>query len=803
MLSDSKLRYLTLVAFAIVTFISLAFTGILHISSFQKNYTISLISGYRLSGAEIVRKIEYAVRYGKPLENFHGIEALLNEVREDFPNVREVQVISTQQEILFNQDGPVTGQFVAEELHALAAFSPGGEGENFQYMRAEDSYNVLLPIRDRDEAWIGTLNLVFPQEVISSRTDYYSMLLLRYLVMLALTGMLILILINRFVSFTTAAKPVSVSKDHNIQLEPLPSFTADGLQINKKVFMTVLLLLLGLMQLAYGWISYSVFKEAYLENSRNNAILVSGIVQKDIESVVQKGVSYHELYRLEDYLGRIVGSIPEVENIYLSGEQHGSSGEEPFLNIALAADGEQNRMQLRVDLSHSYLNSRMRTLLLDTATMVVVSIVLMFEVIIFMLILLQRQLSRIARYRDTDKFPSGLGSVDVTIVRPLVFIIAMAVFMASSFIPLMMRELYQPLLGLSESVILGLPISAEMLFAGVAAVLAGSLIDRRGWQPIFYLGIVIFAAGLFLSSQAMSPLFFIMARGIAGVGYGFLLMALRGFINTRPLETERTEGFSAFISGLYAGFIGGVVVGAMLADRIGYGQVFLVALIFCLLAGLFILLFLRGSSSTIYTPVQPSSLARGSVRSFLSNVPVVSLFLFIVLPLTICSMFVDYYLPVFAAGQGISTSNVGRAFMLNGIAIVYLGPFLSTYTDKRLGAQKSILLSGLITVGAILIFVLSGTFTAAFLVVILLGVSESFGLVAQNNYFVNLKATGVLGTGAALGYFDNVRKLGQMLGPLVFGVVIAFGYTGIGIVGIITLGALFLFMLTARRKVAV
>jgi len=843
----------------------MTFTGLLHITSFQQNLTKSLISSYSVSGGECVRKIEYAVRYGKPLENFYGIESVLGDVLKDFPEIKEVQVISQDKEILYNQEGRLEGQSLPRDLHEIEFFSSSDQG-SYHYTRKEGLYNLFLPIHDRDDQWVGSLNIIFPREIITTTTNHYTRLLLRYLGIMALSGLLMLVFINRLISYKIYSDRDSDDMYGGMRLDfSTLSFITPSGEVNRKVIMTIMILLLGVIQIVFGGLNYNIFKNAYLTNARDNVTLVSDIIHKNIESVVEKGVSYDQLYRLEDYLGRIVESVPEMERIYLvddrgemlystdpgggdgdaqnpevSSQGEGADQRDPFLfyNLGLAEDAGQNATQLHVELSRSFFDKRMRDILLDTGTMVIISFVLMLEAILFMIILLKKRFSREAASYARLIAPSRRKSIDIGIVRPLMFLLGTAVFMASSFIPLMMQDLYQPLWGLSKSVVLGLPISAEMLFAAVAAVLGGSLVDKQGWKYVFTLGTIIFAFGIFFSYQASHPLLFIMARAIAGAGHGTVLIALNGFVNSRPLEADRTEGFSAFISGFYAGFIAGAVVGAMLADRIGYAQVFLVSFAFCLLAGLFAFLFLReekaagekskkgfhpgsileamfrkqavASEQEKSLEEQPEILqgvqreeapaGRGGLLNFLSNMPVLGLFLFIVLPLTICSMFVDYFLPVFAASEGVSTSNVGRAFMLNGVAIVYLGPFLSSYTDKKWGAKRSILASGFISVLAIGVFVFSGTFEAAFLAAILLGVSESFGLVAQNNYFVNLKATGEFGTGAALGYYDNVENLGQMLGPIILGSALALGNTGIGIIGLVTLSALFFFMLTAWKE---
>jgi len=73
-MNTRKVEFVFLTAFIILILIVLGFTGGMNIASFQKNHTESLVTSFTVAGGESVRKIEYAVKYGKPLTNFYGIE---------------------------------------------------------------------------------------------------------------------------------------------------------------------------------------------------------------------------------------------------------------------------------------------------------------------------------------------------------------------------------------------------------------------------------------------------------------------------------------------------------------------------------------------------------------------------------------------------------------------------------------------------------------------------------------------------------------------------------------------------------
>ncbi len=613
-------------------------------------------------------------------------------------------------------------------------------------------------------------------------------------------------------------------------------FLPDG-EINKKRLLAVIIITLGCLQVIYGVINYNFFREGYLNTAHENTGMLTNIIQRDIDSVIEKGVSYGELYQVEDYLDRIIREVQEVDRIYITGREgeimHSTAsineedlaGEDFLYYSPLQQDHLEKEAFINVELSQQNLAQRIQEILLDTATMVVISLIFMVEVTILIVLFLsgrfRKMPSRVAEKEvvatetempgqellmpsqdsTVDSKPSHYGLLDTLKVRPLTFLLFMAIFTPNTFIPLYMRQLYEPMFGLSQGVILGLPISAEMFFGIIALLVAGPLIERRGWRFAFFTGLAAFAGGTVLSALSWSGYMFILARCFTGIGYGFFLMALRAYILLNPSPEDQSEGVTAFTSGLYAGVNVGVMFGAMMADRIGFSQVFYMILAYLFMAGIFAFYFIKKEPARELAPEPVAETgAKGSgLKEFFTNRYVIAFFLLILLPITFSGMFLDYYFPIFAEDTGVSSSNIGRAFLLNGLCIVYLGPLLSRYSSKFLGVRRAILASGLIVSSGLLIFALYGTLWAAFAVVLLLGLSDSFGLVAQNNFFLGLEATHSIGPGKALGYFNIVRKAAQMLGPIGFGLALEMGMSqGITVIGILILLFLILFSIITR-----
>ena len=792
-------------AFLLIVLV-LTFTGGLIISSFQDDYEQSIVSNYAVSGNDTVRKIEYAVRYGKPLENFYGIEDMLEEKLLTSEQVSNIFIANADGEYLYNQDGQVLEEQLPEALRD-AFMEQAEEGVSFTFDRYENHYYVFLPIQDDEGNWTGSMITQFHERVITVTQSEFLWSAVNELIIMAIAATLLIAV----VSFL------------------YPMTTKEG-QVSKKRILTTFIVVLGLVQGIFGYMNYGKFSEAYIELANNNAVFVSDVIQSDVEHLVEQGVRYDQLFHFEPYLAEIAESVNEIAFIRLNindgGRFYDSAGggmpeaDEAFLSVeAMIPDGRGQTAQIETVLSESYYSARMQEIVLDTVTVIVTSFLFMVEVALLVVLFLNRaafkknrkQASLNTEKQEVPQTP-GLAAEDeeaierdeTAIVRPLTFMFAMAIFLSASFIPLAMNQIYEPIAGLSREVVLGLPISAEMLFAGIGTIAAGFLIDRYGWKPLFISGVLFFMTGSLLAGFASNPIEFIGARSVVGVGYGFGLMALRGFVNSSQTEVGRSDGFAFFFAGMYAGLNIGVIVGAMLADRIGFSNVFFVAFGIATMASIFALTSTKNRKLTKKkaeeTDMTEKPKGGFSIARFFANRKILALFLLIVVPTTIVSMFLDYYFPVFADAQGFSTSNVGRAFLLNGICIVYLAPLLSKYTAKYLKVEQSIVLSALVMVSGVLFFAWQGTLAAAFVAVILLGVAESFGLVAQNSYFVKLEATNQLGTGKALGFYDNIRKLGQMAGPMVFGGLAFMGLMGVGTIALIGLASALLFLLVIRSQ---
>lgn len=767
-LGKYKTRLSLIIISTILLMVVLGFTGALNIMSFQENYSDSLLSSYAVLGRETAGKIEYAIKYGKLLDSFWGMEKLLEEIINISPDIDMAQIMLLNGQVIYDQKGKVNNRYIPLDIIEKINLYDTQDTGSYESMLFDGDYYLFLPIVNRDNQCVGSLNIKFSENVVKSVVYTQMTELVKYLVLLVIAGLLAIIFITMRFSFI----------EHS------------GRMLSKK-FIIVILILLGFLQIIYGLLNYNVFRKAYLEVAHDNTATISEVIKNNVNSVLEKGVPYTELYNIEDYLKKILAAVPETKNIQIYKDDKGplystgdkvafqeiSTGSEYVHIQKLTTDLQGNAGTLWIEISQEHIASKLRNILLDTATVLIVSFILMVEVTLFVTLLIEK---RISNELKKDKIEDW-GKKTIPIVRYLAFLVFAAAYMSTTFIPILMNNLYQPLFELPKNVVLGLPISAEMLFGALAAVGAGFCIDKTGNRPILIRGIMLFAAGTLFSAAAWDVLSFIAARSIVGIGFGLVLMSLRTIVVSAPDALLKNQGIAAMNSGAFAGVNCGIVTGGMLADRVGYSRVFFVASILLIISWLAAKAF---AENVIPQAAKREFNTTSTTRSFIADKNVLLFFILILIPVSICGMFLNYLFPIYADSMGASSSSIGRAFLINGLLIIYLGPILSRYSEKYFGAKKSLVTASLIMGCSLLIFAGVGTLAAAYITVMLLGLADSFGVAAQSNYFLSLGAVSCLGEGRAVAYFSIIGKLGQMLGPIILGAAAVLGITrGTGVIG--------------------
>jgi predicted MFS family arabinose efflux permease len=518
---------------------------------------------------------------------------------------------------------------------------------------------------------------------------------------------------------------------------------------------------------------------------RDKTELAAHFIKRDFEYLVHKGVDVRGLPGGKELLVRIVETHPELGGASLTtpeGEVLAAAGsqDESWTVVEQSIDAywpsrfrqREEVLRIRLYIDSEHLSENVSGLGLDLATSLVISLLFLMELSKLLSMLCARMLHSLQAAGRAEAAAFPICSAQA--LRAGGFLFFLAYDMGISFIPLLARKLYTPLWGLPEQVLVGLPISAEMVCAGVALFGAGMVSERFGWRTTFALGVTAAAVGLLMGGASTTLPALIAARGACGFGFGLVLMAAQ--IGT--LEDENAGyGLAGVFAGIFSGSICGSAGGALLAERIGFEAVFYVA---ASLVPVALLALLLGSGRT-HAGAAESAPRAGAVQSapphaawnFLRDPRMLTLLGMIGIPAALClTGFLHYMLPLLLTEARTSQSDIGRIFMLYGLCFITVGPMLGRWLDCSRRKGVFAMFTGLLSGAALLIAATSSTLMTAGVAVVVIGIAQCLAAPSTMLCVIGLASAQRLGRGKTASIYRTLERVGQVLGPILFGMAL-------------------------------
>jgi len=830
------LKIKLLSAGAIVLVLALGFNTMLISSSLEKLYVRSLVSSYRVIGAEFRRKLQIAVRYGKRINNFVGMDLLMeNPLRhmvrqtkgENSTNNRIqgnpdifVVIALPDGKIRHSTSKGLIGSILPEALYNefISIDSQDAVSKEELFIKYKGTYFVPLVVRDQKRAKVATVILAFHEKYVKTLVNATWRYNLRVALVILICGSFLTITMLNVILPRERAK---IRKMFPWLVDLIAWKKTDG--IPKRGISVGLFLIIIACQIGFSVMSIKAFYTFYLKINGDKTVTLNTLMQENVEYLLKKRLPLNKLFSMEKVMKEMLSQFSEVKDITLFNKEgkplyHATQQTaynliktpvklpQEIIETYSSSESKYNFTSpvrkkgdvvgsISSNISRDLIKQKLKGLLLDAGTVLVISALFALELLLIIYLYLEKKAS----------VPRQSANNNYGIIRPAAFLFLFGTYISISFVPLHMEKLFEPLFGLPKDLVLGLPISVEMFFAGISILLSGAWIDKRGWHEPFIMGLLITGIGVLDSWLAQSAVHFILSRGIVGVGYGLFLMAAQGFVLAQTDENTKARGIANFFAGVYAGSICGGAAGAMLAERIGYNPIFLVGSVIVFLvipySFLSMLSVMKKPAVINDKPVSPVPSMKNLIN-FLFNRNIISLIFLIVIPAaTILVGFINYFSPIYLHRMGVSQSNIGRVFMMYGICLVFIGPFISKRIDSFENKKAFIVIGEVIGAVGLLSFLFFGGLWATVVTTLMLGISGSF-ISSRIAYALKLKESRELGSGKSIGLLNASYRLSQVLGPILFSwIVVAVGIgKGIPAVGIVYLIATSLFLLFAKRK---
>lgn len=456
---------------------------------------------------------------------------------------------------------------------------------------------------------------------------------------------------------------------------------------------------------------------------------------------------------------------------------------------------------INVTINKVFIKNAIKQYSYNCLTIAVISIVIQSELIFLILMFF------IKKFKDEeDESDAEKSFFYCQQVRFLTFMFIFSMDIPATFVSLYMGSIYKPMFGFSREFLMAFPLSLQIAVSAVCTYIAGTTINRIIWKKILILGIFLLGAGSFFSSLAELPLYYILARVVAGAGFGCSITAIVSYLNWNTTKENRAQGYTYYLAGVYAGSISGATIGALFADRFDYNFGFILAGISFFVLMILFLLFKSRFDSPFLTrrdseSAQKDRFTFADIINFVRQKRIFATLMVIVSTFIVLLGFIYYYLPIFLKNSGFTQSDIGRVNLLYGLCIIYSSRYIGMLIDRSGSAKYCSVVGGLLGVIGLILYSVLGIVPGIIASVFLLALCSIFVNNSGYAYYVESSECKAFGEEKALGIFNMMINAGQMLGPVVFaGFIVHMGNSkGTALIGIIYLIIMVLFSLLAAN----
>ena len=376
------------------------------------------------------------------------------------------------------------------------------------------------------------------------------------------------------------------------------------------------------------------------------------------------------------------------------------------------------------------------------------------------------------------------------IMRMVSFLMYFLANLTTAFLPIYAMKLAEEGGSLiAPEVMAAIPISAVVITGAISSILGVSLIEKLGEKKALFISSILFTLGFALR---IIPNIWVLILGSAVFGIGWGVILLNGSLHITELPDEQKDlGFSQYNVAALNGVNCGVVFGGFLMNWVSYQMVFvisaLLSLLILLITGKY---FIREKVAASNINPKKRGMRILKTVAFLLTPQAWTIILLIIVPIMICSYFIYYMYPIIGSDYGLSDTYVGYSYLLNGLCVMAFGGAITNYFTKKNKKREGLVVASLIYALAFFIVIRFHNIPSLLLAIMLLGVSDGFGLPLQAGLYTDNPAVENYGLGNALGIYNLVINIAQAIGPFVFSYVLLVGVdNGLTLV-LLTLSAL-------------
>lgn len=405
------------------------------------------------------------------------------------------------------------------------------------------------------------------------------------------------------------------------------------------------------------------------------------------------------------------------------------------------------------------------------------------------------------------KSPTPLIRASVSDIRIPLFLFAFAEELQKSFLPIFVRQLYEPHPWLNESVVISLPIVVWLTIVGLAAPFSGQWSQRFGSRNIFLCGLIPSVIGFVGCSMSQTILQFVLWRGATALGYAMITIACQDYLLGKNVAGSRNVNIAIFVGIVITATMCGTAIGGILAARIGYQSTFLIAAGLMLFAGFAGYRMLSQEAGAGSEAAEKLSGGLEALRMIFKNREFVVFLFCIAIPTNILmAAYLWYLVPLYLFDLDATTAEIGRTMMIYYLLIIVIGAPVSKRVKTPKGLTLLVGLGTLLSGFGLATFHRWHNFWAVVLSVTFLGLSHAMTKAPQITLSLEICRSEVqkAGHNVVLGSLRVLERFGSICGLIIGAVMIdSYGYqnaTGVAGIGVCAASIIFiLFFFIIRR----
>lgn len=357
-------------------------------------------------------------------------------------------------------------------------------------------------------------------------------------------------------------------------------------------------------------------------------------------------------------------------------------------------------------------------------------------------------------------------------IRTIVFLVYMTDSMQDAFIAILCSRLYTDNLPISQELAIALPMSLQLMMAAIFSVFGGKFAAKAGIQRTMQLGLLSQMGGFLICALVPGYMGILIGKIFIGIGLGTVYVTSNTMASMGETPDSVETAFADVSAGVLSGVTIGVGLGSIILSFADYRMVYLIGAIF-MTGGVF--LTLSAKNIRFESPTERRQ-DRLRIVKFLFSRRIVAFFAFILVPFMMALSYREYFFPLYVEQFGITEVQIGRIYLGCGMLVLYIGPFLSKYILRMLGAKKSIVLASLCMAFDMGLYVLIPNIYSVLAGMVILSVIISFAYTCQYTYYERLSECSAIGMENAMGIYSMFENLGQTFGPVVYGAALMLGY---------------------------